>query len=63
MRVTDVAASQLIVREAGGLVVGEDGGPLDSPADSPRRRVSFIAAGNRAILLQVAAALGWRLQR
>ncbi len=58
MRVTDLAASQLIVREAGGLLVDEFGKPLDSPADTPGRRLSFIAAGNKPILRQIYSLLG-----
>jgi myo-inositol-1(or 4)-monophosphatase len=53
IRVTDVAASQLIVREAGGIIVDEAGRPLDSKADSPKYHLSFIAAGNRKLLNQI----------
>ena len=48
LRVTDVAAATLIVEEAGGTVIDENGKPLDSKLD-PNSRVSFIAAGNTII--------------
>jgi len=52
-RITDFAASQLIVREAGGLITDERGGSLDAPASTPQTRISFIAAGNRRLLNQI----------
>ena len=50
LRVTDLAAAYLILKEAGGLIVDENGFPLDSPADSPEKKVSMIAAGNKKLL-------------
>lgn len=44
MRVTDIAASTLILREAGGNVINFFGEPLDMPL-SLDERVGFIAAG------------------
>lgn len=48
LRVTDIAASYLIVREAGGIMVAPDGAKLDVPLDTAQR-VSFIAAANKSI--------------
>jgi myo-inositol-1(or 4)-monophosphatase len=48
LRVTDMAASMLIVTEAGGTITTPDGKKLDAPL-SPVQRVSFIAAGNKII--------------
>ncbi|QQG48932.1 MAG: D-fructose 1,6-bisphosphatase [archaeon] len=45
MRVTDVAAAYLIVREAGGRVTDEDGAELDPPLDL-KARFGLVASGN-----------------
>lgn len=50
LRVTDLAASYHIIREAGGFIVREDGNMLDSLSDNPQRRVSFLAVGNKKLL-------------
>jgi NAD+ kinase len=47
IRVVDIAASILILREAGGEALGPDGKPLDMPFDLEHRS-NFIAFGNRA---------------
>lgn len=49
LRVTDMAAAHLILKEAGGLMMDKNGGDLDSPAGSPTDRVSFIAANNSTL--------------
>lgn len=49
MRVTDIAASTLILREAGGNVINFLGDPLDM-ALSLDERVGFIAAGSRFLV-------------
>ncbi len=49
LRPMDVAAGTLIVREAGGEVVGLDGRPLDMPAD-PKARANVIAYGDAKVL-------------
>lgn len=49
LRVVDVAASQLLVRESGGGVVTPDGTPPDLPLD-PKGRTSLIASGDRDVL-------------
>ncbi len=49
LRITDMAAAHFILKEAGGLMVDESGGDLDSPAGSPTDRVSFIAANNSTL--------------
>ncbi len=49
MRVTDIAASALILREAGGNVLNFLGEPLDMPL-SLDERVGFIAAGSRSLI-------------
>ena len=45
LRVTDIAAAYLILREAGGIMVTLEGKELDAPLTSTQR-VSFIAAAN-----------------
>ncbi|RLI34780.1 fructose 1,6-bisphosphatase, partial [Candidatus Bathyarchaeota archaeon] len=57
-RVTDIAACQLILREAGGFLVDEWGQPLEAPLDPSRQRLSFIASGNREILNRILRLLG-----
>ena len=48
LRVTDVAASYLILLEAGGIMVTPEGTQLDVPL-AATQRVSFIAAANKRI--------------
>ena len=57
MRVTDMAASQLIVREAGGLITSETGRSLDAPTSTPQFRLSFLAAGNKNLLNRILSVL------
>ena len=45
LRTTDVAAANLIVKEAGALLTTPDGKPLDARLD-PKQKVEFIAAAN-----------------
>jgi len=47
-RVTDVAAGYLILKEAGGVIVDERGADIDADLH-PTSRLSFIAAGSRAL--------------
>jgi len=48
LRVTDMAAAQLILREAGGIITTPEGKDLDAPLNAAQR-VSFIAAANKTI--------------
>jgi len=48
LRVTDIAAAQLILKEAGGIITTLQGTELDAPLDATQR-VSFIAAANKTI--------------
>lgn len=48
LRVTDMAAAQLILREAGGIISTPEGKDLDAPLNAAQR-VSFIAAANKTI--------------
>jgi myo-inositol-1(or 4)-monophosphatase len=48
LRVTDVVASYLILREAGGIMVTPEGKELNVPL-TPTQRLSFIAAANKRI--------------
>ena len=57
IRVQDAAAGCLIVREAGGLVVGEDLADLESSLDYSAR-LSFMAASSRGALGEALAAMG-----
>ncbi|MGQ9468379.1 MAG: bifunctional fructose-bisphosphatase/inositol-phosphate phosphatase [Nitrososphaerales archaeon] len=48
LRVTDIAASYIILKESGGEILTPDGKELDSILE-PTQRVSFIAASNSTI--------------
>jgi len=48
LRVTDIAAAQLILREAEGIITTPEGKDLDAPLNAAQR-VSFIAAANQTI--------------
>jgi len=48
LRVTDMAAAYLILREAGGIMVTPEGEEMKVPL-APTQRVSFIAAANSSI--------------
>jgi myo-inositol-1(or 4)-monophosphatase len=46
LRVTDIAAGFLIVKEAGGTITAPEGHALDVKLD-PKQKIKFIASGNR----------------
>jgi len=48
LRVTDIAASYLIIREVGGIMVTPEGTELNAPL-AATQRVAFIAAANKTI--------------
>ena len=48
LRVTDIAASNLIILEAGGIMVTPEGTQLNAPL-AATQRVAFIAAANKTI--------------
>ncbi len=52
LRVTDIAASTLIVREAGGVVTDVSGKKLDMPLDL-HSRASVIAACNKDLVVKI----------
>jgi myo-inositol-1(or 4)-monophosphatase len=56
LRVTDMVASYLILREAGGIMVSPEGEELNVPL-APTQRLSFIAAANRRIYEAIQKAL------
>ena len=56
LRVTDMAASYLILREAGGIMVSPEGKELDAPL-TPTQRLTFIAAANSKIYEAIQEAL------
>jgi myo-inositol-1(or 4)-monophosphatase len=56
LRVTDMVASYLILREAGGIMVSPGGEELNVPL-VPTQRVSFIAAANNRIYRAIKEAL------
>jgi myo-inositol-1(or 4)-monophosphatase len=56
LRVTDMAASYLILREAGGIMVSPEGEELNVPLE-PTQRLSFIAAANSRIYEAIREAL------
>ena len=61
IRVTDMAAAYLIVKEAGGILISEDGKELEIELDD-NSRLSFIAAANRRVLDDIAQTTGLNLQ-
>jgi len=46
LRITDIAAANLILLEAGGIIMTPQGKRLNAPLD-PKQRVSFIATANK----------------
>ena len=52
IRIQDIAAGYLIVKEAGGILVDRELNPLDADL-SYATRVSFIAAANQKILDEI----------
>jgi myo-inositol-1(or 4)-monophosphatase len=54
LRVTDMAAAQLILREAGGIITTQKGESRDMPLTATQR-VSFIAAANKTIYNKIQA--------
>jgi myo-inositol-1(or 4)-monophosphatase len=54
LRITDMAAAQLILREAGGIITTQRGENLDAPLTATQR-VSFIAAANKTIYNKIQA--------
>jgi len=48
LRVTDIAAAHLILREAGGIMATPEGTEINVPLD-PAQRVSFIATANTTL--------------
>ncbi len=52
LRVTDIAAAYLILRETGGLMVTPEGNELDVTLDATQR-VAFIAAANKKIFAEI----------
>jgi myo-inositol-1(or 4)-monophosphatase len=46
LRTTDIAAAQLVLREAGAILTTPEGNPLEAGLD-PRQRISFVASGNK----------------
>jgi myo-inositol-1(or 4)-monophosphatase len=52
LRTTDIAASYLIILEAGGIMSTPNGSPLNAELD-PKRKVEFIAAANEGIYKRI----------
>ena len=48
LRVTDMAAGFLILKEAGGIITAPEGYVLDAKLD-PKQKIEFIASGNKKI--------------
>lgn len=61
IRITDMAAAYLIVKEAGGILISEDGRELEAEL-SVNSRLSFIAAANRRVLDDMAEATSLTLK-
>jgi len=60
LRVTDVAAAVLVIREAGGLVLDMNGAPLDCPIDISHR-ISLIA-GSKTICDEALALMNTKIR-
>ncbi len=56
LRVTDIAAAYLVLREAGGIMVTPEGTEINVPLDAAQR-VSFIAAANTPLYANIKARL------
>ena len=56
LRVTDMAAASLIVRESGGTIKTPTGEDIDASLD-PKQRVSFIAAANESMYRNISHSL------
>jgi myo-inositol-1(or 4)-monophosphatase len=54
LRVTDIAAAYLIIKESGGIMLTPEGHELN-PSLTPTSRVSFIAAGNNQLFNKISA--------
>jgi myo-inositol-1(or 4)-monophosphatase len=52
IRVQDMAAGYLLIKEAGGLIVDADSQPLDSDFGT-MTRLSFVGAANQGTLDQI----------
>ncbi len=52
LRVTDIAAAYLIIREAGGIMVTPEGDELDVALDATQR-VAFIAAASKTFYTEI----------
>ena len=52
IRVQDIAAGYLLIKEAGGLILHENLEPLDSDLNY-ETRLSFVAATNKEILNEI----------
>lgn len=61
IRITDMAAAYLIVKEAGGILISDDGRELDGRLEE-NSRLSFIAAANKRVLDDIAQAAGLELR-
>jgi myo-inositol-1(or 4)-monophosphatase len=56
LRVTDIAAAYLVLREAGGMIVTPKGTELNVPLDAAQK-VSFIATANAPLYANIKACL------
>ena len=56
LRVTDMVASYLIIREAGGIILTPEGNQVNVPLEATQR-VSFIAAANKQLYESIRDAL------
>ena len=56
LRVTDMVASYLIIREAGGIILSPEGEELNVPL-AATQRLSFISASNRTLYEAIKAAI------
>jgi myo-inositol-1(or 4)-monophosphatase len=57
LRTTDVAASFLVIKEAGGTITDPDGQPVDASLD-PKHTLTFVASGNQSIHRSILSLIG-----
>ena len=57
LRITDMAAAYLIVKEAGGIIISEEGSELEAEFNT-NSRLSFVIAANKTVLADIVQTAG-----
>ena len=61
LRITDMAAAYLIVKEAGGIIISEEGSELEAEFNT-NSRLSFVTAANKTVLADIVQTAGIELK-